>query len=86
MADKKGSDKKERRTLTDAERLAKLKELAPARVGRALRACKHIGQLTRYNPSGPQKSAIVAALKNAVASVEASFAGKAPAAEFELPA
>ena len=80
------SEKKERHTLTDAERSAKLKEIAPARMGRALRAIKHIGGVTRWNPSSHQKSAMLSALKTAVANVESQFAGKAPAAEFELPA
>ena len=84
MADKKSTDRKERHTLTDADRSAKLKELAPARVGRALRACKHIGQLIRYNPNANQKSAILAVLRTAVSNVESTFAGKVQA-DFELP-
>ena len=78
--------KRTRKSLTDAERAAKLKELAAPRMGRALRAIRHVGLLTRYNPNTAQKTAMISALSAAVTSLNSVFAGKETKSEFELPA
>ena len=77
--------KRQRKTLTDQERLAKLKELAPARMSRSLRSIRHVSGLTRYNPTASQKTAMLSALRQAVTNVESAFAGKEEAPEFILP-
>lgn len=71
----------------NAERVATLKKLAPARVGRAVTAIRLVGNLGAYNPTPAQSQAIAAklgdALKQAVAQFQAG--GKKTEESFTLP-
>ncbi len=75
--------KKARNVLTPEQRAAKLKELAAPRMGRALRALKHVSQLARYSPTEAQAAKILDALKAGLKSCEGAFSGHVQA-EFEL--
>jgi len=67
------------------ERAAKLKELAPARVQRAITALYAVGKLGSYKPAPNQADALVAAVKGAYDACVASLkSGKATPA-FTLP-
>jgi len=70
---------------TDAEKKAKLKELAGPRVTRVTAALKRVGQLGRYKPTGPQADAIVSALKKAFDNAAAQLRGGTVVSDFELP-
>lgn len=69
----------------NAERAAKLKELAPPRVQRATTALKAIGKLGNYKPTATQADAIIAALKKQYDNAVSALKGSTPTPDFELP-
>jgi hypothetical protein len=71
----KGTEKPPKLPRTNEEKAEKFKELARARVGRALKVIVHIGNLssTNYVHTPEQAAKIVSALKGAVAQLENRF-------------
>jgi hypothetical protein len=68
-----------------AEKKAKLIELAGLRVPKAVKAVSLLGNLANYQPSTPQKEAILKAVRDAIKGVEGRFAGASSEPEFKLP-
>lgn len=74
-----------------AERKAKtkeqsLRELAGKRIPKAQKAIALVGNLANYGPTAEQQQAIIRALTDAVATVQARFrSGKSMEPSFRLP-
>lgn len=62
-----------------------LKRLAEQRVPRATKYIRLVGNLSRYKPTPHQVNVMLGALRDALKSVEAQFAGREASETFKLP-